>query len=63
MKKLRHMLQNNACITISQSTKDGKMRGSSETGHECGIEVQVTEGTAITTKNRFSIPGKEFKVY
>ena len=63
MKKLRLAYPECAFITISQSTKDGKMRGSNELKHDCDIEVEVAHGIATTIKNRFLEPGKEFKVF
>jgi len=53
MKKIREWYKNSALITISQSTKDGKMRGSYEIVHDSDIAVKVENGIATTTKNRF----------
>jgi hypothetical protein len=63
MKQLRQMLPNNAFITISQSTKDGKMRGSNEIIHDCDIVIQVADGAATTTKNRFLERDRVFEVF
>ncbi|MBU0487751.1 MAG: DNA repair protein RadA [Bacteroidetes bacterium] len=53
MKKIRERYKNSALITISQSTKDGKIRGSQELVHDCDISVMVENGIAKTNKNRF----------
>ena len=50
-------------ITISQSTKDGKIRGSNEIVHDADIVVKVENGIANTTKNRFLPKGKAFDVF
>jgi hypothetical protein len=63
MKQLRQTFPEKAFITISQSTKDGKMRGSYEIIHDSDIVIQVTDGMATTTKNRFLERGKIFKVF
>jgi DNA replication protein DnaC len=63
IKQLRQMLPNNAFITISQSTKDGKMRGSNEIIHDCDIVIQVADGVATTTKNRFLERDRIFDVF
>ena len=53
MKNLRKYYKDSALITISQSTKDGKMRGSYEIVHDSDIAVKVENGIGTTTKNRF----------
>ena len=63
MKKIRIRYKNSALITISQSTKDGKMRGSYEIVHDCDIAVKVDNGIATTTKNRFMEKGMTFNVF
>ena len=63
MKKIRERYKNSALITISQSTKDGKMRGSYEIVHDCDIEVKVENGIATTTKNRFKEKGMTMNVF
>ena len=63
MKKIRERYKNSALITISQSTKDGKMRGSYEIVHDCDIAVKIESGVAITTKNRFKEKGMSFEVF
>jgi hypothetical protein len=63
MKQLRQMLPNNAFITISQSTKDGNMRGSNEIKHDSDIVIQVADGMATTTKNRFLERDRVFEVF
>ncbi len=60
LKKFRERYKNSAIITISQATKDGKMRGSYEIIHDVDIEIIVTNGVAITNKNRFK--EKELKL-
>jgi len=63
MKKLRDRYKDSALITISQSTKDGKMRGSYEIVHDADIAVKVENGIATTTKNRFKEKGMGFTVF
>jgi predicted ATP-dependent serine protease len=63
MKKIRERYKNSALITISQSTKDGKMRGSYEIVHDCDIAVKVEMGVASTTKNRFKEKGMTLNVF
>ncbi len=63
LKALKEHYPQSAFITISQSTKDGKMRGSLELVHDADITVKVEDGIAATTKNRFQVRGTEFKVF
>ncbi len=63
MKVIRERYKNSALITISQSTKDGKMRGSYEIVHDCDIAVKVEKGVAISTKNRFKEKGMTQAVF
>lgn len=63
LKELKEFYPQSAFITISQSTKDGKMRGSQEIVHDTDITAKVENGIAFTTKNRFNARGTEFKVF
>jgi hypothetical protein len=63
LKELRERFPNSAFITISQSTKDGKMRGSQEIVHDADIALIVQDRMAITTKNRFKEKGARFNVF
>jgi len=63
MKKIRLQYKNSAIISISQSTKDGKVRGSNELVHDCDIAVKVENGIASTTKNRFKERGMTYDVF
>ncbi|MCG3165003.1 MAG: hypothetical protein POELPBGB_00763 [Bacteroidia bacterium] len=63
LRDLRELFPNSAFITISQSTKDGKMRGSNEIVHDADIAVKVENGVAITTKNRFKERDMRFDVF
>ncbi len=63
LKALKEHYPQSAFITISQSTKDGKMRGSLEITHDTDIAAKVENGIAVTTKNRFQARGTEFKVF
>lgn len=63
MKKIRTIYKNSAIISISQSTKDGQMRGSYEIVHDSDIAVKVENGIATTTKNRFQEKGTTFNVF
>jgi len=63
MKKIRERYKNSTLITISQSTKDGKIRGSQELVHDCDISVIVENGIAKTNKNRFKEKGMVFEIF
>ncbi len=63
LRELREYYSQSAFVTISQSTKDGKMRGSQEITHDTDIAVKVEDGIATTTKNRFHPRGTEFRVF
>ena len=63
LKELRKLYKDSALITISQSTKDGKMRGSNQIKHDSDMAVQVDNGIATTTKNRFKQKGMILKVF
>ncbi len=63
LKQLREHYKNSALITISQATKDGKMRGSNEISHDSDIVVMVSDGVAQTEKNRFLEKGKTFEIF
>ncbi len=61
--ELREHYPQSTFVTISQSTKDGKMRGSQEIIHDADITVKVEDGIAETTKNRFHPRGTQFRVF
>ncbi len=63
LKELKALHPSSALITISQSTKDGKMRGSNEILHDSDMAVKVENGIAITTKNRYKEAGSEYRVF
>lgn len=63
LRELREHYPQSAFITISQSTKDGKMRGSQEIIHDTDIAAKVEDGMAITTKNRYHPRGTELQVF
>ena len=63
MRELMELYQNSALITISQSTKDGKMRGSNEIAHDADVVIAVENGFAKTTKNRFKERDKEYPIF
>lgn len=63
LKQLRERYKNSSIITISQATKDGKMRGSYEIIHDVDIEIIVTKGVAMTNKNRFKEKELEMRVF
>tara|TARA_R110002072_G_scaffold288828_2_gene455131 strand:+ start:12732 stop:14486 length:1755 start_codon:yes stop_codon:yes gene_type:complete len=50
-------------ITISQSTKDGKQRGSNEIAHDGDITIRVEKGIATTIKNRFKEDQMTYDVF
>ena len=41
LRELRQRYQGSAFITVSQSTKDGKMRGSLEIVHDCDVAIEI----------------------
>lgn len=63
MKQIRNKFKHSAIIAICQNTKDGKMRGSYEIIHDSDITVKVTNGIAVTTKNRFKQKDQKFDVF
>ncbi len=63
LREFRGINDNTALITISQSTKDGKIRGSNEIIHDADIVVKVESGVAFTTKNRFKEKNQRFEVF
>ena len=63
LKNIRERYKNSSIITISQATKDGKMRGSYEIIHDVDIEIIVNKGVAMTNKNRFKEKEIELKVF
>lgn len=50
-------------ITIQQANKNGSYKGSSAFGHNTDIIIEVNEGKAITTKNRFKDINKELNIF
>lgn len=63
MKAIRNKFKQSGIIAICQSTKDGKIRGSYQIVHDSDMAVQVVNGIARTTKNRFKEKGMEFDVF
>jgi predicted ATP-dependent serine protease len=63
LRKIKEQYKNTAIITISQATKSGLMRGSYEIVHDSDIVVEVVDGIATTTKNRFKERGMTFNVF
>ncbi|MDZ4786578.1 MAG: DNA cytosine methyltransferase [bacterium] len=63
MKAIRRKYKNAAIISICQSTKAGLMRGSQEIVHDSDIVIQVQDGLATTTKNRFKEKGMTYEVF
>lgn len=61
--ELHKLYQGAAMITVSQSTKDGKIRGSQEIVHDCDIAIEVANGIARTTKNRFQATPRELTIF
>ena len=60
---IRHRFKDAALITISQATKAGQMRGSNELTHDSDIVIEVVDGVAVTTKNRFKEKGMRFDAF
>jgi hypothetical protein len=63
LKELKKIYANSALITISQSTKDGKIRGSNEIVHDSDIEISVSNGIAKTEKNRFLEKNRTYEIF
>ena len=63
LKEIRNRYINSALVTISQSTKDGKMRGSYEIVHDSDIAISVSKGIAETVKNRFLEKGRYYEIF
>ena len=63
LKKLKEYYSQSAFITISQSTKDGKMKGNNEILHDADTVIAVHKGMATTSKNRFNASDRQFEVF
>lgn len=63
LKELKAQFHETAFITISQVTKDSKVRGSNALPHDADIVIQVVDGIARTTKNRFKFKNMEYEVF
>ena len=63
LRELKLRYKNSAFITISQVTKSGDARGSYQVMHDSDIIVEVIDGKAITTKNRFQATGRLYPVF
>ena len=63
LKKLKEYYSQSAFITISQSTKDGKMKGNNEILHDADTVIGVHKGMATTSKNRFNVSDRHFEVF
>lgn len=63
LRELRKRYKRAGFITVSQSTKDGKLRGSQEILHDCDIEIVVKSGIAVSQKNRYYQTPREFKIF
>jgi len=53
LEELKQKFNDIAFISILQNTKDGKFKGANEFAHNCDIVVNVEDGIAETTKNRY----------
>lgn len=63
IENLKNKFPSVSLILIHQATKTGHQKGSNEFPHNADIVIQVIDGVARTTKNRFGIAGKELTVY
>lgn len=63
LKEFREVYSNSALITVSQSTKNGQIRGSQQIVHDCDVEIRVNKGIAMANKNRFGQIGYEFEIF
>jgi DNA replication protein DnaC len=63
MRNIRKKFKDSSIIAICQNTKDGKVRGSYEIMHDSDMIVKVSDGIAITIKNRFKEKNMQFDVF
>lgn len=63
LKELKTFYSRSAFITISQSRKDGKMKGDNEILHDADTVIAVHKGIATTSKNRFNPSDRTFEVF
>lgn len=63
LRAIKEMFKGAGIITISQSTKDGNLRGSNEINHDGDITIEVKKGVAVTGKNRFNKGGMTYNVF
>ena len=63
LRRVKELYPQSSIITISQSTKAGKLRGSYEIVHDCDVAIEIADGVAKTIKNRFKEKGAEFLVF
>ena len=63
LRRVKELYPQSSIITISQSTKAGKLRGSYEIVHACDVAIEIADGVAKTIKNRFKEKGAEFLVF
>lgn len=60
---LRKHYHNSSIIVICQATKKGQMRGSNVIAHDVDTVINVADGFAVTTKNRFNMVGLRFNAF
>lgn len=63
VRELRERHNNSSLICIAQATKAGQLRGSLEIVHDADVAVKVSDGTAVTEKNRFKEKDMSFDVF
>jgi hypothetical protein len=63
LEKLKERYPTRSFITIQQANKDGSYKGNSAFGHNTDIIIEVSEGKAVTTKNRFNETNKHISIY
>ena len=63
LKELREYYAKSAFITISQSRKDGKMKGDNEILHDADTVIGIHNGIGSTSKNRFNESNRQFEVF
>jgi hypothetical protein len=63
LRAVKEMFKGAGVITISQSTKDGNLRGSNEINHDGDITIEVHKGVAVTIKNRFKGSDLTYNVF
>jgi hypothetical protein len=63
LRAIRAKFPQSAIICIGQNTKAGLLRGNGGFRYDSDVVIEVNNGIAVTTKNRFKEIGMEFNVF